>query len=200
MRLILLVGAVIVLLTSSTPVLAGEPLERVKGTLEAVLAILNDPGLQGPEKEGERKAGVRQIIYDRFNFEEMAKESLGDHWKRLTEKQRKEFVDLFGDLFERSYNRLVLKFLPERETLYGIEFVDGDRALVRTTLVSKKNERLPVDYQLKKKGSEWDLYDVVIDGVSIVGNYRTQFNKIIRLQSYEALVKKMKLKQEEGAF
>lgn len=200
MRPILLVGTLIVLLASSTPALAGEPLERVKGTLEAALAVLNDPGLQGLEKEADRKAGVRKIIYDRFNFEEMAKESLGDHWKKLTAQQRKEFVDLFGDLFERSYNRLVLKFLPERETLYGTEVVDGDRALVKTTLVSKKNEKLPVDYQLKKKGPRWDLYDVVIDGVSIVGNYRTQFNKIIRLQSYEALVKKMKIKQEEESF
>lgn len=200
MRPILVVGTLIVLLASSTPALSGEPLERVKGTLEAALAVLNDPGLQGPEKEADRQAGVRKIIYDRFNFEEMAKESLGDHWKTLTAQQRKEFVDLFGDLFERSYNRLVLKFLPERETLYGTEVVDGDRALVKTTLVSKKNEKLPVDYQLKKKGPRWDLYDVVIDGVSIVGNYRTQFNKIIRLQSYEALVKKMKIKQEEESF
>lgn len=200
MRPILVAGCVVALLTSSTSALAREPLERVKGTLEAILAIVNDPGLQGPEKEAERKGGVKRIIYDRFNFEVMARESLGVHWAKLTARQREEFVDLFGDLFEKSYNRLVIKFLPERKTLYGTEAVDGDHALVRTTMVSKNDDRLPVDYRLKKKGPRWVLYDVVIDGVSIVRNYQTQFNKIIRLSSYEALVKKMKIRQQEQTF
>jgi len=179
---------------------AGEPLEQVKATLEAASAILGDPKLAGPEKEEERREAVKKIIFDRFDLREMAARSLGDQWVKLTPSQQEEFVQVFGDLFQRSYTRLVLKFLPERRTLYGQERLDGSTALVKTTLVSQRNERLPVDYRLIRKGSRWAFFDVIIDGVSIVGNYRTQFSKIIRNSSYESLVRRMKLKQEQESF
>lgn len=179
---------------------AGEPLEQVKVTLEAASAILGDPKLAGPEKEGERREAIKKVIFDHFDLREMAARSLGDQWAKLTSSQQEEFVRVFGDLFQRSYTRLVLKFLPERRTLYGQEKLDGSTALVKTTLVSQRNERLPVDYRLIKKGSQWAFFDVIIDGVSIVGNYRTQFSKIIRSSSYESLVRRMKLKQEQESF
>jgi len=199
-RLLSLMMAILIPLHLPQSAKAAEPLEQVKKILNAVSAILSDPGLQGPEKESERKQKVRRVIYEAFDFEEMAKESLGTHWSKLTPQQRKEFVELFGDLFERSYNRLVLKFLPERETVYGTETVEKGRALVKTTLVSKKNEQLPVDYRLISNGSTWEFFDVVVDEVSLATNYRTKFNKIIRTSSYESLVRKMKLKQEEESF
>jgi len=177
--------------------LAAGPLERVQATLQAVSAVLADPTLQGVKSDQERKQRVRQIIFESFDFREMAREALGSHWGNLTSPQRDEFSKLFGSLFERSYNRLVLRFLGERETLYGTESIQQDRATVATTLVSKQDAKLPVDYRLVHHGDEWAIYDVAIDGVSLAMNYRAQFSKILRTSSYEALVQRIKTKLEE---
>jgi phospholipid transport system substrate-binding protein len=184
-------------LGSARPALGAGPQERVQATLNAVSAVLDDPTLQGANKDQERKQRVRQIIFEAFDFREMAREALGAHWGKLTPEQRDEFTDLFGNLFERSYNRLVLRFLGERNTSYGTASIQQDRASVPTTLVSKRDAKLPVDYQLVRHGEQWAIYDVVIDGVSLASNYRAQFSKILRSSSYEALVQRLKSKLEE---
>lgn len=176
-----------------TPAMAAGPQARVKETLAAVSAVLKDPGLQGPEKEALRKQRVRQIIFDTFDFETMAPQSLGPHWTNLTPQQRKEFVSLFRDLFEGSYNSLVLKFMGKRETIYGDESVKNNQAVVQTILRGE-GEELPVDYRLTYDGKRWAMFDVVVDGVSLARNYRAQFSKIIQTSSYETLVQKMRAK------
>jgi phospholipid transport system substrate-binding protein len=165
--------------------------------MNAVSAIMDAPTLKGADKDQERKERVRQIIFEAFDFREMARESLGAHWGKLTRQQHDEFTDLFGNLFERSYNRLVLRFLGERSTVYGTASIQQDRAAVPTTLVSKRDAKLPVDYQLVRHGEGWAIYDVVIDGVSLASNYRAQFSQILRNSSYEALVQRIKSKLEE---
>jgi phospholipid transport system substrate-binding protein len=177
--------------------LAVGPQERVQATLKAVSVVLEDPTLQGAKADQERKHRVRQIIFESFDFREMARESLGTDWGKLTPPQRDEFTELFGSLFERSYNRLVLRFLGERETLYGTESIQHDRATVATTLVSKQDAKLPVDYRLVRHGEQWAVYDVAIDGVSLAMNYRAQFSKILRTSSYEALVQRIRTKLGE---
>ena len=177
--------------------LGAAPQERVQATMNAVSAVLDDPTLQGADKDPERKQRVRQIILEAFDFQEMAREVLGAHWGKLTPEQRDEFTGLFGTLFERSYNRLVLRFLGERTTVYGAESIQQERATVATTLVSKRDAKLPVDYQLVGHGEQWTIYDVVIDGVSLAMNYRAQFSKILRTSSYEGLVQRIKTKLEE---
>jgi phospholipid transport system substrate-binding protein len=184
-------------LGSVRPALGKEPQEHIQATFGAVSAVLDDPSLRGPDKNAERKQRVRQIIFGAFDFQEMARESLGAHWGKLTPQQRDEFTDLFGNLFERSYNRLVVRFLGERNTVYGTVSVQQDRATVPTTLVSKQDAKLPVDYQLVRHGEQWAIYDVVIDGVSLAANYRAQFTKILRTSSYEGLVQRIKTKLEE---
>jgi phospholipid transport system substrate-binding protein len=184
-------------LGSARPALGAGPEEHVRATFGAVSAVLDNPSLQGPDKDGERKQRVRQIIFEAFDFQEMARESLGTYWGKLTPQQRDEFTDLFGNLFERSYNRLVLRFLGERNTVYGTASIKQDRAIVPTTLVSKQDAKLPVDYQLVRHGEQWAIYDVVIDGVSLAMNYHAQFTKILRTSSYEALVQRIKTKLEE---
>lgn len=161
---------------------------------------MHDPQLQGAEKEGERKQRVRQIIFDAFEFEEMARIALRSHWDKLTPPQQAEFVGLFGDVFERSYNRLVLRFLPEREAEYGAETIQQQRAEVKTTLVVRKtNEQLPVDYRLIEREQRWSVYDVVVDGISLAHNYRAQFDRIIRSLSYDELLRRMKSRVEQDA-
>jgi phospholipid transport system substrate-binding protein len=127
----------------------------------------------------------------------MAERSLDSHCAKLTGDQRQAFVALFGELFERSYSRLVLNSLPDRQITYAGETVNGTRALVKTVIVDKRGDRLPVDYQLRRPKGQWELFDVVIDGVSIVNNYQSQFNKIIQTSSFDELMKKMRVKREE---
>jgi phospholipid transport system substrate-binding protein len=171
-------------LNRACPAFGSGPQERVQATLTAVSAILEDPTLHGAESES-------------FDFREMARESLGTHWGKLTPAQRDEFIELFGSLFERSYNRLVLRFLGERNTIYGTESIQQDRATVATTLVSKQDARLPVDYRLVRHNEQWAIYDVAIDGVSLAMNYRAQFSKILRSSSFDALVQRIRTKLEE---
>ncbi|HSF30380.1 MAG TPA: ABC transporter substrate-binding protein [Candidatus Tectomicrobia bacterium] len=173
------------------------PQERVQATLNAVSAVLETATVQGTDKDQDRKQRLRQIIFEAFDFREMARESLGTHWGTLTLQQRDEFTDLFGNFFERSYNRLVLRLLGERSTVYGTASTRQDRAIVPTTLVSKRDAKLPVDYQLVRHGERWTIYDVVIDGISLTSNYRAQFSKILRSSSFEALVQRIKSKLQE---
>src|SRR6266511_4833179 len=180
------------------PALAAEPQERVDGILAAVSAVMHDPHLQGLDHQMERKQRVRRIIIDAFDFAEMGRVALGAHGARLTAEQQTEFISLFGELFERSYNRLVLRFLSERETMYGAVSHEQDRAMVQTTLVVRRtNEQLPVNYRLLEKDGTWAIFDVVVDEVSLTLNYRAHFDKIIRSSSYDSLVQKIKSRLEQ---
>ena len=127
---------------------------------------------------------------------EIARRSLARHWQPLTEQQRNEFVALFADLLERSYISKIELYGGEK-ILYVGDRVDGDLATVSTKIITKNGTEVPVDYRLLKRGDHWLVYDVNIEGVSLVSNYRTQFNKIIQTASYYELVQKMKTKQDE---
>ena len=196
---IALMLAVFIVLTAPRCAWAARPQERIRELLDAASAVLDDPRLQGPDKEVERQQRVRSIIHDTFAFEAMVREALGAYWAKLTPQQREEFTPLFGELFEHSYNRLVLKFLPGRQTSYGEESIEQDRAVVKTTLVvPRMKEQLAVDYRLIKTAQRWAVFDVVVDGVSIAENYRAQFEKILRTSSYDTLVQQIRRKLEQG--
>jgi len=193
----LMAGAIAALwLALPASVLAGEATDRVRGELNRITAIVRDPTLQGAAKEDERKARVKELIWQWFDVKEMARRSLAGHWAKRSEEERKDFAELFGDLFVESYTRLVVDHLGDQRVIYLPESVDGGVATVQTKFLSKRDEPSFVDFALFRRDGIWAAYDVVIDDVSIVKTYRTQFNKIIQTQSYEALVKKMRLKQE----
>ena len=188
--------AVLVVLAAGAA-LAGAPQQRVRQTVDAVSAVLNDPQLQGSSNERERRERVAKVMHESFDFRAMAQESLGSHWASLTPEQRDRFVGLFTQLFERSYDRLVLRFLGDSATTYGAESVDAGRAIVKTVLLRKGGDELPVDYRLTADGGPWKISDVVIDGVSLAGNFRAQFTKTIRASSYDALVQRIETKLAE---
>lgn len=193
----LMAGAIAVLwLALPASVLAGEATDRVRGELNRITAIVKDPALQGAAKEDERKARVKELIWQWFDVQEMARRSLAAHWAKRSEEERQDFAELFGDLFVESYTRLVVDHLGDQRVIYLPESVDGGVATVQTKFLSKRDEPSFVDFAMFRRDGIWAAYDVVIDEVSIVKTYRTQFNKIIQTQSYEALVKKMRLKQE----
>lgn len=175
---------------------ASETTDQVKAELDQLTVIVKDPALQEKEKEATRKSMVRERILRWFDLQEMARRSLANHWTKRSGQERKEFVELFGDLFVESYTTLVVDHLGDQQVTYLSEQLDGQDATVSTKFLSKRNEPTFVDFTLLRRGNAWVPYDVVIDEVSIVGNYRTQFDKVIRDQSYDALTKKMRLKRE----
>lgn len=177
---------------------AGEPLEKIRETVNNVLAILSDESLQGSTEL--RREKIRQVVYQRFGFEEMAKRSLGRHWRELNEDQRQEFVGVFSDLLERSYIGKVESAGTDSQVNYVRETIDDEGyASIQTVIISNRESRFEVEYRLLKHESNmpWEVYDIVIEGVSLINNYRTQFNNIIHRSGYDGLVKQLRLKQEQ---
>ena len=144
----------------------------------------------------DRRAAVRKIANDIFDFSETARRSLGRHWQGRTPAERDEFVQLFSDLLERSYIGKIETYGGEK-IQYNGDTTEGDQAKVQTKLVTKGGGEIPIEYRMHKAGDRWLVYDVVIEGVSLVANYRTQFNKIIQTSSFKELMNKMKNKQQE---
>jgi len=192
----LLSGLLLVSSTGTAP--AGEPQEKVRETVNAVLAVLQDKSLQGPDNTGRRREKMRQAVFQRFGFEEMAQRALAQYWPKRTPAEKKEFVELFGELLERSYINKIESYTGEQIVQYTKETIDKDGlASVRTEVVNKRDLNVEVVYRLLQRDGNWQVYDVVIEGVSLVNNYRTQFHNILSQESYEALLKKLKLKLEQ---
>lgn len=177
-----------------TPAWAVTPTEQLKGSIEKILPILEDPSLKGDARLKERRAAIRAVANEIFDFTESARRSLGPHWDRRTAEERQEFARLLGDLLERTFAARLEQYAGER-IAYAGESVDGDLATVKTRIVTKSGVQLPVDYQVLRRGDRWLVYDVWIEGVSLMGNYRAQFNKIIQTSSYQDLVRKLRAKQ-----
>jgi phospholipid transport system substrate-binding protein len=178
------------LVLAALPARAGAPMEQLRAQVDRVLKLIDDPTLK------DKRVAVRQIADDIFDFGETARRSLGRHWAARTQAERDEFVKLFGDLLERSYISKIELYGGEK-IQYMSDRIEGDQASVLSKLVTKAGADVPIEYRMLKKGDRWLVYDVIIEGVSLVSNYRTQFNKIIQTSSYAELVKKMKSRQEE---
>jgi len=174
---------------------AVEPMEAIKQTTNKILNIVTNPVLKPPSKTAEKEKLIREAVDERFDWEEMARRSLAAHWAKRTPEERKEFLPLFSDLLERTYMKKVEDYSGEK-VLYEGETKDGDYAVVKVKIVTKQNKDILVEYRLKKEGNNWLIYDVSILGVSLVNNYRTQFNSIISQSSYENLVKRLREKVE----
>jgi len=192
-RLLGRVGALVVSLVVgvATGALAGPASDQLKVGIDKVVHILADPNLKGTAKAKQRRDSLREITEPLFDWNEMASRSLGRHWQPRTEAEREEFVRLFHDLLERSYLSTLERYNGER-VAYGSESLEGERATVRTQVFDKAGRQFPVDYRMVRRGNRWLVYDVLIEGVSLVANYRAQFDQIIGTSSYEKLVDKLK--------
>jgi phospholipid transport system substrate-binding protein len=192
----LVLSGALVVGVSSAPAAAGVPTDQLKGAVERVLKTLDDPTLKGEARLGERRVAVRKIANEIFDFSEIAKRSMARHWQPLSEAQKNEFVGLFADLLERSYISKIETYGGEK-IQYTAERADGEFATVSTRIITKNGTEVPVDYRMIKRADRWLVYDVSIEGVSLVSNYRTQFNKIIQTASYNELISKLRNKQDE---
>ena len=192
-RVALVLAGVFIL--SVAPAWAVTPTEQLKGSIDKIIPILEDPTLKGDAKLQERRAAIRRVASDVFDFTESARRALGPHWERRTAEERQEFARLLGDLLERAFASRLEQYAGERIQYTG-ESVDGNLATVKTTIITKSGAELPVDYRVLRQGDRWFVYDVWIEGVSLMNNYRAQFNKIIQTSSYKDLVRKLKAKQQ----
>ena len=188
-------AAALALVAASTA-MAGPPTDQLKSAIDRVVKVVDDPSLKGEDRVLARRTAVRRIANEIFDFNEIARRALAQHWQPLTDKQRQDFVALFSDLLERSYISKIELYGGEKIQYTG-ERVEGDLASVATRILTKNGTEVPIDYRLLKKGDRWLVYDVNIEGVSLVSNYRTQFNKIIQTGSFNDLLQKLQSKQDE---
>ncbi len=180
-------------LTGATLVWAGEPTQQLRASVDRVTGIVRDPAMRAEARESERRAAIRDAAAAIFDFREAARRALGLHWRGLSEKDRAEFVTLFADLLERAYVAKIEHYSGEQISYVGDVVEPGaELATVKTTFLTKKGTTVPIDYRVHRRGDRWMVYDVFIEGVSLIGNYRAQFDKTIRSASYEELVKKLR--------
>ena len=188
--LLLLLGGVAV-----QPAVAGGATEAMKHTIDQVLTTLRDKELKQAGRTEERRQRLEQIVGDRFDYQEMSRRSLGAPWNTLSDQDKQEFVALFQTLLTNSYADKIESYSGEG-VKYINERTENDYAEVRTKVLTGKVE-IPLDYRLLNKGGDWRVYDVVVDGVSLVNNYRGQFSKILRSSSYADLVDQLRKKSEK---
>jgi phospholipid transport system substrate-binding protein len=169
---------------------AESPTDVVRTTINEVIRILNDDSLKAPAKLLPRRRMLEQVIAQRFDYAEMSKRALAANWTPLTNEQRDEFVDLFKAFLSDRYASKIEGYSGEQVS-YLSERLDGQYSEVRTKLVSSKVE-IPMDYRLINKAGRWYAYDIIVDGVSLVKNYRSQFTSIIRSYSYDELVHRLR--------
>ena len=177
----------------AAPTQAGEPTEQMKLTIDKMIDILGNPDLQDPAKAEERRKLLRDTASERFDWREMARRSLAKHWQQRTDEEKREFVPLFTDLLEQAYMNRIENYSGDKVSYDG-EKVKGEYSLVKVRIYTSKQTNIPVVYRLRKKDSQWLIYDISIEGVSLVKNYRKQFDSVILSSSYEGLVEKLKEK------
>lgn len=194
-RKLALIFALFLLLFSALPALAVTPTEQVQKTVDQIMNLLNDKSLQ-PEVRNKK---LEDLIRNRFDFQIMSQWILGNHWRRATPQQRDRFVNLFTDLLEANYKGRIAEYAEQytdERVDYSGERIKGEYAMV-DTLVVTKDKKIPISYKLVRRGNEWKAYDVVIEEVSLVRNYRSTYDEIVRKEGFDGLFARMEQKIRE---
>lgn len=180
------------MLALATTAWAGAPTDQVRQYTEQVQKILDDPAM----RQADKRAAVRRVAAEVFDVTETAKRALGRHWHARTAAEREEFVQLFADLLERTYIQKIDLYGGERLQYTG-ETIDGDHATVRARLLTRKRSEVPLEARLLRRGDRWLIYDVSVENISLIANYRSQFDRIIRQASYQELVTRLRTRRDE---
>jgi len=186
-------AALLVCLTAATAAQAMTPTETVKSRVDQALQGLSQTTGATPESAERRRVEIRRAADSLFDFSEMSRRALGRHWAERTATEREEFVRLFTDLIARSYIGKIDRYAGEAIAYTG-ERVDGDEASVRSQVVTAKGSQIPVEYRLHRVNESWSAYDVLIENVSLVGTYRSQFDRIIKAESFASLLRRLREK------
>ena len=187
-----LLAAAFMTLAVAAPAWAGPPTDQVRQYTDHVQKILEDPALRSADK----RAAVRRVAGEVFDVNETARRALGPHWQARTPSERGEFVQLFADLLERTYISKIDLYRGER-LRYTSEIVDGEFATVRAKVITNKGTEVPVEARMLKRSEHWLIYDIAIENVSLISNYRTQFDRIIRTASFGELVRRLKENRDQ---
>jgi len=170
---------------------AEAPTDHARQYTDQVLKVLKDPALN----EAERRAAVRKVAEEMFDLSETAKRALGRHWQSRTPAEREEFTRLFAELLENAYLSKISLYSGERVS-YVSESIDGDFAIVRAKILRKQGAEVPVEARMLRRSDRWYIYDISVEGISLISNYRSQFNAIIQKSSYEQLVQRLRASRE----
>jgi len=187
-----LLTAMLTVMAVAGPAWAGPPTDEVRQYTDHVQKILEDPALRSADK----RAAVRKVAIEIFDVNETARRALGPHWQARTPTERDEFVQLFADLLERTYISKIDLYRGER-LRYTSETIDGTFATVRAKVITNKGTEVPVEARMLKRGEHWLIYDIAIENVSLISNYRTQFDRIIRTASFGELVRRLKENRDQ---
>ena len=172
---------------------ASSPTDEVRTSVGAVLAILDNEQLNYDDK----RTQIRVIVKERFDFRAMSQRTLATNWKKTTDEEKDKFVGLFSQLIENSYVGKIESYTNERVDYPG-EKVSGRKAVVKTLIITSSAD-IPVDYRLYQKGDQWLVYDVIIEGVSLISNYRSSYQEIMKKEGFDGLLAKMQAKIDELA-
>jgi phospholipid transport system substrate-binding protein len=186
-----LLTAAVMLLLAGSPAWAG-PTDQLREYTDQVIKVLDDPALARQD----RRAAVRKLAHEAFDVTETAKRVLARHWQARTPAEREEFTQLFADLLERTYIARMDEYGGERIRYVG-ESMDGELATVRARIMTRTGTEVPVESRMVRRGERWLIYDVLIENVSLIANYRSQFDRIVRANSYEELIRRLKHKRDE---
>lgn len=173
------------------------PREAVESAIVQVLSVIQDGEVNG-KAVTDRRAEVRRIARELFDYDEMTRRTLSRHWSQRTADEQAEFVALFSDLLERSYVSRIEAYAGEKITFVG-ESIDGGFATVRSKVVTQRRSETVLDYRMHVRDGRWQVYDVLIDGVSFVSTYRSQFDRVIQAESYGSLVERLRKRNFESA-
>jgi len=192
------IGVVFLAMTATAWATADSPIETIRTTIQQARAILENPEYQGQDHKTQRLAKVKEIVLPQFDSQEVAKRTLSTYWKDLTEPQRQEFVDLFITLVEKTYSHNLDRYNRNVQFFYDHERIEDQFSEVDTRVLDPvQNKTFSIVYRLHNVSGKWLVYDVVIENVSMVQNYRNQFNRILAKSSYEELIKTLQNKLHE---
>jgi len=185
-------ATLMLLLATSAPGAASTegPVQELRNRVDRAVQVLSDPAMKGPSKVAERRTRVRKIADEIFDYNEMSKRSLGVHWQQMAQGDRERFMRSFSDLLDRAYFEKIDSYNGEK-VRYLDPKMDGAQATVPTRVTTDKGSEIPVEYRMQRDNGRWVVYDVVIEGVSLVSNYRAQFDRIVRTGGVEELLKRL---------
>jgi phospholipid transport system substrate-binding protein len=185
----------LLLTLSGTPsiVRAGDPTDQIRMTSDKLLSVVEDQALKDPAKDGERQRQLRKVVDERFDWAAMSRSAYGKGWRDLTQAQRTEFTGLFSELIEKTYMSKVESYSGEK-IVYKGDKVDGAYGVVDVVIVTLRGTDIPVSYRVLKRSAEWLVYDVSIEGVSLVNNYRSQIGAILNNSSFDNLLVRLRAK------
>ena len=192
-RTLMTMTAALLLGLTASVAAALTPTETVKSRVDEALQSLSPKANPGADAAERRRADIRRAADTLFDFPDMSRRALGRHWTDRTPAEREEFTRLFTDLIARTYIGKIDRYAGESIAYVG-ERVDGDEASVRSQVVTAKGSQIPVEYRLHRANDTWSAYDVLIENVSLVGTYRSQFDRIIKAESFADLLRRLREK------